>query len=92
MQCFVYKGSKKEGLYLYLATRDDFSAVPQPLLDRFGALEFALEFELNENRKLSRENPAEVMKNLTEHGFHLQMPETQKSLLAEMRRHNQVGS
>jgi Uncharacterized protein conserved in bacteria len=32
----VYKTAKKEGMYLYVPKKDDFSAVPEALMSRFG--------------------------------------------------------
>jgi uncharacterized protein YcgL (UPF0745 family) len=61
-------------VYLYLDERDDFSKVPDALMSVFGAPEFALEFELSMTRKLAKEDPVEVMRNLESRGFHLQMP------------------
>jgi uncharacterized protein YcgL (UPF0745 family) len=40
----------------------------------FGTPEFALEFELTPERRLAREDPRQVLANLHERGFHLQMP------------------
>ena len=40
----------------------------------FGKPEFALEFELTPERKLAAANTVEVLKNLSEKGFFLQMP------------------
>ena len=36
MQAFVYKSLKKADTYLYLAARDDFSRLPEPLRDAVG--------------------------------------------------------
>lgn len=79
--CFVYKGSKKEGLYLYLPEKDNFSDVPEPLLESMGNLTMALTFKLTNDRQLGKEDPEEVLNNLKSQGFHLQMPDTIESLL-----------
>lgn len=76
MLCFIYKSLKKEELYLYLDKKDDFSALPEALLQSVGRLEFVMELELTPERKLAREDSAKVLAGLTEKGFFLQMPPT----------------
>ena len=74
MQAYVYKSLRKEGAYVYLATRDDFSCVPPPVLAQFGRLQFVLDVALTPGRKLAREDADTVRRNLAARGFHLQMP------------------
>ncbi|MBK1672142.1 hypothetical protein CKO35_02265 [Ectothiorhodospira shaposhnikovii] len=74
MPCYVYRSSRKQDTYLYLPKKDDFSSLPKTLLDVFGGPVFALEFELTPERRLAREDAAQVMANLKSRGFHLQMP------------------
>jgi uncharacterized protein len=74
MHCFVYRSSRKLDTYLYLPRKDDFEDIPEPLMQVFGKPEFALEFELTPKRSLAQEDPEEVIKNLKDRGFHLQMP------------------
>ena len=72
--CWIYKSPRKEEMYLYLASREGFAAVPPDLLDRFGPPEFVMELELSPDRKLAREDAVQVMANLATRGFHLQLP------------------
>lgn len=74
MLCFVYKSLKKEGLYLYLDKKDDFSALPEALLQNTGRLEFVMEMELTSERKLAREDSVKVLAGLQEKGFFVQLP------------------
>ena len=74
MNCYIYRCSRKEDLYIYLAERDDFSKVPAEVLSGLGITEFAMELELAPGKKLARESVATVMKNLEHKGFHLQLP------------------
>lgn len=74
MQVFVYRSSRKPDTYVYLAQRDAFAALPEPLLASLGRLEFALEFALTPERRLAREDAQAVRRNLATQGFHLQMP------------------
>lgn len=74
MQAHVYKSLKKADTYVYLAARDDFARLPEPLRTQLGALEFVLDVALTPERKLAREDVAVVRDNLVSRGFHLQFP------------------
>ncbi len=74
MQAFVYKSLSKADTYLYLAARDDFARLPDPLRAQLGALQFVLEVALTPERQLAREDVAVVRANLGARGFHLQLP------------------
>ena len=74
MLAYVYKSLKKADTYLYLAKRDDFAGLPEPLRTQLGSLQFVLEVELTPERRLARENPEVVRRYLAANGFHLQLP------------------
>ena len=74
MQAHVYKSLRKEDTYVYLAARDDFSRLPEPLRTQLGGLQFVLEVALAPGRKLAREDVDAVRGNLALRGFHLQFP------------------
>ena len=76
MQAYVYKSLKKADTYLYLAARDDFARLPEPLRTQLGGLQFVLELVLTPDRKLAREDVSVVRENLSARGFHLQFPPT----------------
>jgi len=72
--CWIYKSPIKNEMYLYVAEEDGFGPVPESLLRYFGEPVFVMELTLHTQRKLAREDVAKVMTNLTDQGFHLQMP------------------
>ncbi|MET0070883.1 MAG: YcgL domain-containing protein [Candidatus Thiodiazotropha sp.] len=74
LPCWIYRSPRKDEMYLYIAREDDFSAVPEPLLVKFGKPERVMEILLTEQRKLAREDVSRVLANLRSQGFHLQMP------------------
>lgn len=74
MISYIYRCSRKPDMYIYLAEEDNFSTVPKEIYNSLGIIEFAMELELKEDMKLSREDPSKVINNLQEHGFHLQLP------------------
>lgn len=74
MQCFVYRSKRKQNTYLFLPEQDNFSAIPESLLKLFGQAEFSFEFELHAERKLTLADAGEVLRNLDENGYFLQLP------------------
>lgn len=74
MQAYVYKSQRKAGTYVYLAARDAFTRLPEPLRTQLGPLVFVLEVALTADRRLATEDPAVVRENLVLRGFHLQFP------------------
>ena len=75
MICYIYRCSRKPDMYIYLAEEDDFSNVPKDIFNSLGIIKFAMELELSADKKLAKEDPAHVIKNLEENGFHLQLPD-----------------
>jgi len=73
LDVFVYSSSRKNGYYIYLAEKDNFEAIPESIRPGLGPLNYALTFELDKSRKLASEDPQQVMKNLVDNGFHLQI-------------------
>ena len=73
MLCHIYRSNRKIDTYLYLVGKDDFSVVPADLLRVFGAPEFSFSFDLTRNRELAREDSSEVLENLENQGYHLQL-------------------
>jgi uncharacterized protein YcgL (UPF0745 family) len=74
MHAYVYKSQRKADTYVYLAAREDFERLPEPLRTQLGPLAFVLDVELTPGRKLAREDAAAVRANLVARGFHLQFP------------------
>ncbi|WP_343596741.1 YcgL domain-containing protein [Acinetobacter sp.] len=79
MHCDIYRSSKKDEMYLYVATStqenaDPFEVVPEAVLQAFGKATFVMHLELHEQRKLARANVLHVMDSLHTKGFFLQMP------------------
>jgi hypothetical protein len=74
MQCFIYKSLKKDYLYLYIDKKDDFSKVPDALVNCFGKIEFVMDLELSPERKLAREDAGKIIESLRGQGFFVQLP------------------
>jgi uncharacterized protein YcgL (UPF0745 family) len=74
MHCFIYKSLKKDYLYLYIVKRDDFSKVPDALVNSLGKMEFVMDLMLSPERKLAREDVGKVIESLKKQGFFVQLP------------------
>ncbi|AEA78902.1 Protein YcgL [Vibrio cholerae LMA3984-4] len=63
MLCSIYKSPKKEGTYLYIPKRDDFSQVPDTLKQMFGKPIFVMLVNL-EQRQLAQVNVEKVKQSI----------------------------
>ncbi|MCA2015511.1 YcgL domain-containing protein [Vibrio tritonius] len=92
MLCSIYKSSKKEGTYLYVPKRDDFSQVPDTLMQVFGKPSFVMLVNLDK-RQLALVDVEKVKSALNEQGFFLQLPPPPENLLEKYKqeRANQQG-
>lgn len=84
MWCSIYKSSKKDEMYLYVArpeasdsqeeVLDPLNAVPEVMRTAFGRATFVMDLELSEARKLARANVLHVMDSIQTKGFFIQLP------------------
>lgn len=74
MQCYIYRSSIKEGLYVYIADEDGLDKLPEPVLKQLGAPELSMTLDLKPDQKLVQEDAQTVIENLKAQGFHIQMP------------------
>ena len=72
--CDIFKGSKKEEIYLYVSRDDGVALVPLELIDRLGELELVTTIMLDRTRKLARADACRVISDIHEKGFYLQLP------------------
>lgn len=82
MLCAIYKSSKKEGAYLYIPKKDDFSQVPDTLMQMFGKPIMVMVIKLD-GRQLASVDVEKVRNSLESEGFFLQLPPPPKNLLDE---------
>ncbi|WP_375753210.1 YcgL domain-containing protein [Vibrio sp. HN007] len=84
MFCSIYKTNKKDGAYLYIPKRDDFSKVPDSLLEMFGKPTFVMMIKLEE-RKLAQVDIEKVKESISEQGFFLQLPPPPENVLDQFK-------
>ncbi|MDW6003619.1 YcgL domain-containing protein [Vibrio mangrovi] len=80
MLCSIYKSAKKEGAYLYIEKKDDFSKVPEALLQMFGRPVLVMIMNL-EGKTLANVDIEKVKTSLKDDGFFLQLPPPPENLL-----------
>ncbi|NNF96666.1 MAG: YcgL domain-containing protein [Halobacteria archaeon] len=78
MHCCVYKSLRKQETFLFVLQEDDFSKVPEPLLNALGEIVKIIDLELTPERKVARGEARYIIEDLLERGFHLQLPPTEK--------------
>ena len=74
VNCSVYRSRRKDYTYIYVAEGHSLEQLPTELLAAFGTPEFVIDLELSPERELATEDVGQVIKNLSEQGYHLQLP------------------
>lgn len=85
MLCAIYKSSKKDQTYLFVAKRDDFSSVPELLMKSFGKPVLSMMIQLKADTRLAISDPQKIMAALQGQGYYLQLPPPQEDLLAQFK-------
>ena len=82
--CSIYKTTKKDEMYLYVDKKDKFQKVPEALLNHFGPPVHFGDLLLHPEKKLARVNVEDVMTQIREKGFFLQMPPVKEEYLLDL--------
>ncbi|MDC8830589.1 YcgL domain-containing protein [Alteromonas gilva] len=77
----VYKTLKKEGMYLYVPNKDDFSAVPEPLMARFGEPQLVMMLPIAKRKTLGGVDKQKLLDAMDDPGFYLQVPPKEENWL-----------
>lgn len=86
--CTIYRSPKKEGMYLYVDKQTDLEPVPEALLQLFGKPEQAMTLVLTPDRQLARVDIENVLAELEDKGYFLQMPPEKDAYLQKINEHN----
>jgi uncharacterized protein len=70
---WIYKGSRRAETYLYIPEENNFQRVPKDLLDALGTLQFVMQLEIDEQRRLARVDAKDIMKSVSLVGYFLQL-------------------
>ena len=74
INCEIYKGTKKDEMYLYVPAVQGLKAVPEVLLESFGELSLVMKILLRSKQKLARVDVETVIEEIHNKGFYLQVP------------------
>lgn len=80
--CAIYRSSRIDEMYLYVDLAEGLAKVPEPLLERFGALQLVTKLLLSEARPLARVDVNKVLEDVESKGFFLQMPPQPEAYMA----------
>lgn len=83
MFCVIYRSTRREQTYLYVEKRDDFSRVPETLMQSFGQPQLAMLLPLDGSKKLASADLDKVKESLTSQGYYLQLPPPAENLLKQ---------
>lgn len=72
--CWIYRASRKDEMYVYLAKEEDFDIIPDVLRKKMGRLDLAMELDIGPETKLARVSADKVQEGLEQNGFFIQMP------------------
>ena len=76
----IFKGTKKEEMYLYVDQKEGLKKVPDDLLGTFGRTESVMVLPLTKDKKLARVKAADVLEGIENQGYFLQMPPPPEAL------------
>ncbi|GAA0311690.1 YcgL domain-containing protein [Psychrobacter aestuarii] len=84
MHCDIYKFSKHDDMYVYIArpdypddtetVRDWLSVLPKDFRASLGTSKFVMHLDLDATERLARVDKAEVLEKLESQGYYVQMP------------------
>ncbi|WP_432472663.1 YcgL domain-containing protein [Amphritea sp. HPY] len=82
--CSVFKSSKKDEMYLYVDKMEAMKRVPEPLLKMFGAPVHVFDMLLTPEKELARIEAAQVLDDIRDKGFFLQMPPAKDDYMLDL--------
>ena len=78
--CQIYKSTRNTEMYLYVEKARGLEDVPASLMKRFGEPSELMTLMLEPGRKLARAKVDDVLREIADNGFYLQMPPTAAEL------------
>lgn len=73
MECRVYRSSRREGVYLYVAKDELLEQLPEDLKTLLGKPIFMLSFDLYPERRLARVEAKAVLAAIEDKGYFLRL-------------------
>ena len=76
----IFKGDKKEEMYLYVDQKKGLQKVPEDLLASFGRIESVMVLPMTQDKKLARVKASDILEGISKEGYFLQMPPAPEAL------------
>ena len=76
----IFKGHKKQEMYLYVEQKNGLKSVPEELMATFGQTESVMVLLLTKDKKLARVQASDVLAEIENQGYFLQMPPPPEAL------------
>lgn len=76
----IFKGQKREEMYLYVEQKNGLKSVPEDLLTTFGQTESVMVLLLTKDKELARVKAPDVLDAIENQGYFLQMPPSPEAL------------
>jgi uncharacterized protein YcgL (UPF0745 family) len=76
----IFKGNRKEEMYLYVDQKEGLKKVPEDLIGTFGRTESVMILPLTKDKKLARVKASDVLEGIEKQGYYLQMPPPPEAL------------
>ncbi len=76
----IFKGDKKDEMYLYVDQKEGLQKVPEDLLASFGRIESVMVLSMTQEKKLARVKASDVLRAIKQEGYFLQMPPSPEAL------------
>lgn len=83
MICAVYRSKKRSNTYLFVEKKDDFSVVPDALLEIFGKPQFSLLMREEDLEKVKIADPQKLRAELKEKHYYLAVQPEDENLLKQ---------
>jgi uncharacterized protein YcgL (UPF0745 family) len=83
--CQVFRSTRRAEMYLYVDKASGLEEVPEFLLEQFGEPQPVMTLLLTPERKLARVRAADVLQQIDDRGFYLQMPPSEADILRRER-------
>ncbi|GAB5414077.1 MAG: YcgL domain-containing protein [Congregibacter sp.] len=80
--CEVFRSPRREGMYLYVDRSEGLARVPDAMLSGFGEPQSVMVLVIDENKRLARAKAPDVLTDIEQRGFYLQMPPAASELQA----------
>lgn len=82
--CEIFKSPRQDEMYLYVDKTEGLERVPEALLEVFGTPKPVMTMLVKPEKDLARAKAEDVLREIREQGFYLQMPPKKEDYLLDL--------